>query len=154
MHPIEEKPPMSATKLTPDQIERVQSSFAKVAPIADAAAALFYTRLFDIAPEVKPLFRSDMHEQGRKLMAMLGMAVGSLRKLDAILPAVEAMAVRHVRYGVSPAFYKPVGEALIWTLEQGLGEDFTPETRDAWLAVYTTLSGVMIAATQESRAAA
>jgi hemoglobin-like flavoprotein len=145
---------MSATKLTPQQIDLVQSSFIKVAPIADAAAALFYNRLFDIAPEVKPLFRSDMHEQGRKLMAMLGIAVGSLRKLDAIRPAVKAMAVRHAGYGVTPAFYRPVGEALIWTLEQGLGDDFTPETRDAWLAVYATLSGVMMAETEGERAAA
>lgn len=140
--------------MTPEDIEYVQSSFAKVAPIADAAAGLFYGRLFEIAPEVKPLFRGDMAEQGRKLMATLAVVVNGLKNLDAILPAAKALAVKHVAYGVTPAHYAPVGEALIWTLGQRLGPDFTPETKEAWLAAYGTLSGVMIAEAYGGRAIA
>jgi nitric oxide dioxygenase len=131
--------------MTPQQITLVQGSFAKVAPIADDAATLFYGRLFEIAPEVKPLFRSDMREQGRKLMTTLGMVVNGLSDLDELLPAVTTLALKHVGYGVTPEHYRPVGEALIWTLEQGLGEAFTAETRTAWLTAYGALSGAMIA---------
>ena len=130
--------------MTPAQIDLVQSSFAKVVPIAEAAAGLFYGRLFEIAPEVKPLFGGDMKEQGRKLMTTLGVVVNNLKNPDVIVPAAKALAVKHVGYGVTAEHYAPVGAALVWTLEQGLGNDFTPETRDAWIAAYTLLSGVMI----------
>jgi nitric oxide dioxygenase len=132
--------------MTPQQIERVQSSFAKVVPIAPQAAALFYGKLFETNPEVKPLFKGDMAEQGAKLMATLNTVVRSLDRLDEILPTVKMLAVRHVAYGAKPEHYTAVGAALIWTLEQGLGEGFTPETREAWLTAYTALSGVMIEA--------
>ena len=132
--------------MTPIQIALVQSSFEKVAPIAPTAAALFYRRLFETAPEVRPLFKSDMDEQGRKLMATLGVVVRNLDHLDAILPAAAALALRHVDYGVRPEHYAPVGAALLWTLEQGLGAHFTPEVAEAWGAAYATLSGAMIAA--------
>jgi hemoglobin-like flavoprotein len=131
--------------MTPEQVDLVQSSFAKVAPIAETAAGLFYDRLFEIAPQTKPLFHADMAEQGRKLMTTLGVVVNGLKNLDAILPAAKALAVKHVAYGVTATDYKPVGEALIWTLGQGLGSDFTPEVKDAWLSAYGALSGVMIA---------
>jgi hemoglobin-like flavoprotein len=130
--------------VTPSQIDLVQTSFAKVAPIAETAASLFYGRLFEIAPEVKPLFKGDMKEQGRKLMTTLAVVVNGLKNLDAVVPAAKALAVKHVSYGVTADHYAPVGAALVWTLEQGLGDDFTPETRDAWIAAYTLLSGVMI----------
>lgn len=129
-----------------DDIDRVQASFAKVVPIRAAAAELFYGRLFEIAPEVKPMFKGDMKEQGRKLMTTLAVVVNGLKDLPSILPAAEALAVKHNDYGVKPEHYAPVGEALIWTLEQGLGPDFTPETRQSWIAAYGALSGVMIAA--------
>lgn len=132
--------------MTPDQIQLVQTSFAKVVPIADDAANLFYGRLFDIAPEVKPLFKSDIGEQGRKLMTTLGVVVNGLKNLETVLPAAQALAVKHVGYGVRAEHYPPVGEALIWTLDQGLGEAFTEDTREAWLTAYTALSGAMIAA--------
>jgi nitric oxide dioxygenase len=131
--------------MTPIQIDLVQSSFAKVSPIADTAAALFYGRLFEIAPELKPLFQGDMAEQGHKLMMTLGVVVNGLKNMDAILPAAKALAIRHVGYGVKAADYAPVGEALIWTLDKGLGPDFTAEVKNAWLAAYGALSGVMIA---------
>ena len=130
--------------MTPAQVTLIQESFAKVAPIADQAAAMFYGRLFDIAPDVKPLFRGDMREQGRKLMATLAVVVNGLADLDAILPAASALAKRHVAYGVEPRHYEPVGTALLWTLERGLGPDWTPELAEAWGVAYSTLSGFMV----------
>ncbi len=130
--------------MTPQQIKLIQDSFAKVAPISEQAAALFYGRLFEIAPEVKPLFKGDIKEQGRKLMATLAVVVNGLANLDAILPAASALAKRHVGYGVAPGHYMPVGEALLWTLERGLGAAWTQELAAAWTAAYTTLSQFMI----------
>lgn len=129
--------------MTPEQIEMVQSTWAKVAPSADQVANLFYTRLFEIAPEVKPLFTSDMEEQGKKLTHMLNVAVTSLTKLETIVPAVQELGVRHNDYKVEPAHYDSVGEALLWTLNEGLGEDFTPEVKAAWTETYVTLASVM-----------
>jgi hemoglobin-like flavoprotein len=130
--------------MTPQQVNLIQESFAKVAPISEQAAALFYGRLFEIAPEAKPLFKGDMTEQGRKLMATLAVVVNGLSNLDAILPAASALAKRHVAYGVESGHYMPVGEALLWTLERGLGSGGTPELAAAWTAAYTTLSQFMI----------
>jgi hemoglobin-like flavoprotein len=130
--------------VTPEQIKAIQDSFAKVAPISDQAAALFYGRLFEIAPEVKPLFRGDMQEQGRKLMATLAVVVNNLGNLNSILPVASALAKRHVDYGVKASHYEPVGAALLWTLEQGLGDQWTPDLKDAWAAAYGLLSQFMI----------
>ncbi len=132
--------------MTPLQISLVQSSFAKVLPIADTAAALFYARLFEIAPEVRPLFKGDMAEQGRKLMAMLSTVVSGLGKLETIVPAAQQLAKRHVAYGARPAHYAAVGAALIDTLAGALGAEFTPDTREAWTRAYGLLSTVMIEA--------
>lgn len=129
--------------MNPEKIELVQSTWAKVAPAADQVAVLFYGRLFEIAPEVKPMFQGDMAEQGKKLMQMLAVAVNGLPKLDAIVGAVQEMGVRHTGYGVEPQHYDSVGAALLWTLEQGLGEDYTTEVADAWTETYVTLSTVM-----------
>jgi hemoglobin-like flavoprotein len=130
--------------MTPHQITLVQTSFANVVPIAATAADLFYGRLFEMAPDVRRLFPDDMTEQKKKLMAMLGMAVGGLTRLDRLVPAVRALGERHTGYGVTAAQFAPVGAALLWTLEQGLGEAFTPEVRQAWTTVYNTLSSIMI----------
>jgi nitric oxide dioxygenase len=124
------------------QVTLVKQSFEKVRPIADTAAALFYQRLFEIAPQVKPLFKGDMETQGRVLMSTLGMVVAGLDKPETTVPA-QQLAVRHVDYGVASEHYTPVGEALLWTLEQGLGADFTPEVKDAWVAAYDLLASVM-----------
>ncbi|TAJ35714.1 MAG: hemin receptor [Reyranella sp.] len=132
--------------MTPQQIELVQTSFKKVVPIAGTAADLFYGRLFEIAPEVRPMFPEDMREQKTKLMAMLGTAVTNLHKLETILPAVKALGERHKGYGVTAAHYAPVGAALLWTLEKGLGPDFTPDVKAAWTETYTALAGVMTSA--------
>jgi hemoglobin-like flavoprotein len=127
-----------------DEIALVQKSFAEVKPVSEQAAALFYGRLFEIAPSVKPLFKGDMAEQGRKLMGTLAYVVNGLADLPAILPAASALAKRHVNYGARPEHYVPVGEALLWTLEQGLGPKWTPEVAAAWTKAYKTLSGYMI----------
>ena len=129
--------------MTPEKIELVKSSWAKVAPIAEQAAELFYGKLFELNPEFKSLFKSDMKEQGRKLMAMLNTAVNSLDKLESIVPAVQDMGRRHVAYGVKDEDYDTVGEALLWTLEQGLGEGFTEDVKEAWVDTYTLVATTM-----------
>jgi nitric oxide dioxygenase len=131
--------------MTPDQVKLVQQSFAKVAPISETAAVLFYDRLFEIAPQVRAMFPADMSEQRKKLMAMLAAVVNGLANLDSILPAASALAKRHVAYGAKAEHYPVIGSALLGTLEKGLGEAWTPEVADAWTAVYGTLSGFMIA---------
>ncbi|MGH6741984.1 MAG: globin family protein [Bradyrhizobium sp.] len=131
--------------MTPDQIELVQQSFSKVAPISAQAAVLFYDRLFETAPSVKAMFPHDMTEQRKKLMATLAVVVNGLTNLESILPAASALAKRHVSYGATPEHYPVVGGALLWTLEKGLGDGWTPEVADAWTAAYGTLSGFMIA---------
>jgi len=130
--------------MTPDDVELVQSTFEQIRPISQEAAGMFYGRLFEIAPEVKPLFKGDMAEQGRKLMATLAVVVGSLHSLPTILPAVSTLAKKHVEYGVKPSHYAAVGAALLWTLERGLGAAWTPEAATAWSNAYTTLSNCMI----------
>lgn len=132
--------------MTPQQVALVQASFAKVAPIADTAAALFYGRLFETAPETRALFHGDMTLQGRKLMGAITTVVTNLDDLSAVVPVAQELAKRHVGYGVRPEHYAPVGAALLWTLEQGLGGDFTPDVGAAWAAAYGALSGAMIAA--------
>ena len=130
--------------MTPDQVKLVQESFSKVAPISETAAVLFYDRLFETAPQVKAMFPTDMTEQRKKLMATLAVVVNGLGNLQSILPAASALATRHVSYGAKPAHYPVVGAALLWTLEKGLGDGWTPEVADAWTAAYETLSGFMI----------
>ncbi len=134
--------------MTPRQILLVQTSYAKVVPIADQAATLFYARLFELAPQVRPMFKGDMVEQGRKLMAMLTLVVKGLNKLDTLIPAAQQLARRHVGYGATAEHYPVVGRALLDTLSKGLGDGFTPEVREAWTAAYATLSGVMIEASK------
>ncbi len=129
--------------MTPQQITLIQTSWADVVPIMDTAAGLFYQRLFALDPAVKPMFRGDMREQGRKLMKTLGFIVNSLARLDEVVPVAQELARKHVGYGVQPAHYDTVGAALLWTLEQGLGPKFTDEVKVAWATAYGTLSQVM-----------
>ena len=129
--------------ITPRQKLLVQQTFAEVTPIADVAARLFYSRLFELDPSLEQLFTGDMEAQGRKLMQMLAVAVRGLDTLDKLVPAVRALGRRHVGYGVRDEHYATVGSALLWTLEYGLDEAFTPEVRDAWAAVYAVLADTM-----------
>jgi len=130
--------------MTPDQVKLVQQSFAKLAPIADQAAVMFYDRLFEVAPHVKAMFPADLTEQRRKLMATLSVVVNGLSNLETILPAASALATRHVSYGAKAEHYPVVGGALLWTLEKGLADGWTTEVADAWTAAYGMLSGFMI----------
>ena len=130
--------------MTPDQVKLVQQSFAKVAPISEQAAELFYGRLFEVAPTVRAMFPDDMTEQRKKLMTTLAVVVNGLTNLEAILPAASALAKRHVGYGAKAEHYPVVGGALLWTLEKGLGDAWTPEVAAAWTAAYGTLSDYMI----------
>jgi hemoglobin-like flavoprotein len=136
--------------VTERQKALVQQSFAAVAPIADDAAVLFYGRLFELDPSLKKMFRGDMAEQRRKLMQMLTAAVKGLDRLEQLVPVVKDLGRRHVGYGVTDAHYDTVGSALLWTLAQGLGDAFTPETEASWVAVYGLLAGVMKEAASEA----
>lgn len=138
--------------MTPREVELVQTSFQSVRPIADQAADLFYGRLFEIAPDVRPLFPEDLSDQKKKLMGMLATAVTNLHQIEKIVPAVQELGRRHGGYGVKDSHYQPVGEALIWTLDKGLGDAFTSEVKGAWVAAYTTLAGVMQSAAVETAA--
>jgi nitric oxide dioxygenase len=140
--------------MTPNQIGLVQASFRQVAPIAATAADLFYSRLFETAPQVRAMFPEDISEQKERLMTMLGNLVGGLNNLDTLMSAVRALSRRHGSYGVKAQHYAPVGSALLWTLEKSLGEAFTPEVKDAWATAYIVLSTTMIDAANERRMAA
>ncbi len=129
--------------MTAKQTALVQQSFAKILPLADAAAALFYGRLFTLDPAVRPLFKGELKDQGRMLMQTIGFAVKGLHQPDAILPAVQELGKRHKGYEVKEEHYDTVGAALLWTLEQGLGEEFTPEVRASWAAAHDLLASVM-----------
>lgn len=136
--------------MTPEQIKLVQNSWAKVVPISETAAELFYGKLFELDPSLKPMFKGDIKEQGRKLMAILNTAVNALTKLGTIVPAVQDMGRRHVDYGVKDEHYDTVGEALIWTLGAGLKDNFTEDTRQAWIDVYTLVTTTMKEAAAEA----
>jgi hemoglobin-like flavoprotein len=129
--------------MTDEQKKLIRASFARIAPNAQAVAAVFYKQLFTLDPSLQRLFKGDMEEQGRKLMAMIGVAVANLDNLHAIVPAVQQLGARHAGYGVPKESYATVGAALTWTLEQGLGPEYTPEMAAAWSECYTTLATVM-----------
>jgi hemoglobin-like flavoprotein len=129
--------------MTPEQKAMVQQTFAQVLPISEQAAAMFYARLFELDPSLRPLFKSDIREQGKKLMQMIGYCVAKLNALDEIVPGVKELGRKHAAYGVKPEAYQTVGAALLWTLEKGLGPAFTPEAKAAWTAVYGILASTM-----------
>jgi len=129
--------------MTPEQIRLVQETFKSIQPNAAQTAALFYDRLFEVAPDVRPLFPVDLTEQKRKLMVIIGIAVDNLHHVEQIVPAVQDLGRRHAAYGVRASHYQSVGEALVWTLCNKLGVAFTADVRDAWLAAYSTLATVM-----------
>jgi hemoglobin-like flavoprotein len=140
--------------MTPEQVTLVQESFKKVVPIADKAADLFYDRLFTIAPDVRSMFPTDLSEQKKKLIQVLATAVTNLHQVEKILPVVEELGRKHVTYGVTEKHYDPVGAALLWTLEQGLGPDFSPHVKAAWTETYTTVASVMTKAAASATAPA
>ena len=129
--------------LTPRQVTLIKGSFAKVEPIANQAAKIFYGKLFEYDPALRQLFTHDMQEQGRKLMAVLKVAVNSLNNLEALIPTLHKLADRHLEYGVKVDDYTPVGNALLFALKKGLGEEFTPELRQAWIEVFQVVANTM-----------
>lgn len=129
--------------MTPHQIQLVQSTYSAVKPIAATAAELFYTRLFTLDPALRPLFKGEMHKQGQMLMSMIGSAVQGLSNLERLVPIVRQLGARHLGYGVRTEHYAVVGSALLWTLERGLGEAYTPEVIEAWASAYSLLADVM-----------
>ncbi len=130
--------------LTETDITLVKESWSKVVPIAETAADLFYNRLFELDPSLRSLFSGDMTEQGKKLMSVIAVAVNALDNLEAIIPVIQDMGRRHEDYGVKPEQYQTVGSALLWTLEQGLGEAFTASVKEAWTKVYGLLAETML----------
>jgi hemoglobin-like flavoprotein len=130
--------------VTEAQKEIIRDTFSRLKGNTDAFAATFYNRLFELDPSLRRLFKANIDEQGKKLMQILGVAVSSLNDLSAIVPAVQALGTRHIKYGVQQEHYATVGIALVWTLEQYLKTDFTLEVQDAWIAVYTLLADVAI----------
>jgi nitric oxide dioxygenase len=136
--------------MTPEQIQLVKSSFASVLPNADRTGIQFYDRLFALDPALRPLFKEDMAAQSRTLMRMLATVVNGLDRLETIVPAVQSLGMRHAGYGVADAHYQTVGDALLWTLQQGLGDNFTPEVAEAWSTAYGVLAGTMQSAARES----
>ena len=141
-------------QVTPEQKVLVKHSFALVEPIAEAAGALLYDRLFELDPTLRGLFHVDMRLQGQKLMQTVGIAVRSLDNLAQLVPALEALGRRHAQYGVTPRHIEMGGEALLWTLERGLGDAFTTDVRDAWAAVYEVLAQTMLEGMRQSPARA
>ena len=139
--------------MTPKQIQLCKSSWAKVEPIADDAAALFYNNLFEADPSLQSLFKGDMKAQGKKLMEMITSAVNMLDRLDELVPVVQALGKRHVAYGVEDSQYDTVGGALIKTLGMGLGDDFTDEVKQAWGTAYGVLATTMIEASHDETVA-
>lgn len=140
--------------MTPNQIQLVSTTWAAVRPISDTAARLFYQRLFELDPSLRPMFRGDLEQQGRMLMAALNLAVTGLSRWETLQPALCQLGARHAGYGVQPAHYDTVGAALLWTLHQGLGEACTPEVVEAWAAAYAAIAGVMQAASADAESAA
>ena len=140
--------------MTPADHQLIRTSWSAVEPIADQAAVLFYDRLFELDPTTQELFRhTDMAKQRKLLMQTLAVVVRSIDRLDQVVPAVEALGRRHAGYGVEVEHYASVGSALLWTLEQGLGDAFTPETRAAWVKVYTLVAETMQRAAADYRQA-
>jgi hemoglobin-like flavoprotein len=133
-----------------EQIQLVQSTFNAVRPISGLAADLFYKRLFQLDPSLRSMFKSDITRQGQMLMSMLNTVVNGLTNLEALVPIVHQLGSRHLAYGVRTAHYDTVGKALIWTLEQGLGDAFTPEARTAWTAAYALLAQTMQAGAKDA----
>ncbi len=129
--------------MTPENKALVKQSWAKIMPMADEATEILYERLFTHHPEVKPLFKGELDEQGPKLIRMIDKAVTALDDLEPLDRVIHMMGARHSGYGVGDEDYAKFADALLWTLEQGLGDDFTPETRAAWVKVYDELAEMM-----------
>jgi hemoglobin-like flavoprotein len=140
--------------VTPQQVELVKKTWVMVVPISDKAAELFYGRLFELEPEYRAMFKGDMMDQGKKLMKTINIAVESLDDVEPLIPTLKQMGADHAGYGVKERDYNVVGASLLWTLEQGLGDAYTDEVKNAWGAVYEVLASVMKEGAAEAEKAA
>ncbi len=129
--------------MTPEQTKLVQDSFMILKRGPKDPAELFYKRLFEIAPQVRPLFPDDMDEQKIKFLMMLNSTILNLKNLDILVPTIRALGKRHIGYGVTIEQYGPVKNAFFWTLEEALGDWYSSDVRDAWIATYTALEATM-----------
>jgi hemoglobin-like flavoprotein len=139
--------------MTPHQVRLVRNSFKKIEPIANQAGKDFYNRLFEVAPELRPLFPDNMEGQHAKLINVLGTVIGNLymislpvttlQEAETFMPQVRALGRTHEGYGVKDSHFDKLGSVLIWTLRRHVGESFTDEVEEAWLAIYDLLTKVM-----------
>lgn len=129
--------------MTPRQIELIEDSWDFVITNTEEAGKLFYERLFSESPHLRPLFKGEMRDQERKLISLITFAVSKLNNIDEIIKDVEALGARHRNYGVKDEYYHNVASALLWTLEKGLGNRWTPEVKQAWTDLYVALMGIM-----------
>ena len=130
--------------MSPEQKTLVQVTWRQLVPIADTAASMFYGRLFWIDPSARDLFAGvDLEKQRGKLIQALTMVVGALDRIDELVPTIADLGRRHAGYGVTDDHYDSVGAALMWSLEEGLGNAWNAEVKAAWAAAYDLLSGVM-----------
>jgi hemoglobin-like flavoprotein len=136
--------------MTDDEVALIRESFAHLHRRKSESGALFYGRLFEIAPEVRPLFKGDINAQGVKLMEMLTVAIATLRDRDGLVALLRKLGRDHKAYGVKEEHYDSVGAALIWTMKSSLGQNFTPQLEKAWTSVYSEIASVMIAAGREA----
>ena len=135
--------------MTPKQIELVEDSWDFAITNTEGAGMIFYSRLFEIAPELKPLFKESQEAQAQKLVSLISFAVSKLNTIGEIVDDVKSLGKRHKKYNVKPEHYAIVAEALLWTLEKALQKRWNKEMKEAWVTVYTLLSTTMIAASQE-----
>jgi hemoglobin-like flavoprotein len=146
---------MSATRrieLTEEQKKLVRASIRRAERMAEVVGLNFYQRLFELDPKLRPLFQHNIQEQSKKLMATLKMVVDGLDYSQELVASIRSLGRRHVQYGVKEKHYDTVGEALLWALEKGLGPEFSPGARNAWLIVYTWLAATMKEAAAEAQA--
>ncbi|MBH9579642.1 globin family protein [Inhella proteolytica] len=136
--------------MNPSTPALVQASFAQVQTLGPQVATLFYARLFEIDPDLRRLFKSDLGDQGQRLLAMLGQAVALLDRPERLLPVLRQLGARHQGYGVQASHYTTVGQALLDTLAAGLGPAFTPALRAAWTEVYGVVAQTMQAGAREA----
>lgn len=129
--------------MTSRQIELIENSWDFVITNTEEAGHLFYERLFEESPHLRPLFKGDIREQERKLISLITFAVSKLNNIDEIIKDVEALGARHRNYGVKNEHYQNVASALLWTLEKGLGSSWNPELKQAWTDLYVALTGIM-----------
>ena len=138
--------------MTPEQVQHIRASWQQLTECEDVAKD-FYARLFEIDPSVRTLFKNDLEVQGKKLIDMLSVAVARLGEPEQLEGALRGLGQRHVIYGVLPIHYDVVGQALVETFSDKLGDDFTPEVKAAWIAVYTWVGTIMKEAAYPSAAA-